>query len=31
VAVALGYVEGVDPQLLGQLNQVQAMLAALVR
>ena len=31
VAVALGYVEGVEPQLLAQLNEVQAMLVALVR
>ena len=31
VAVALGYVEGVAPQVLAQLNEVQAMLVALVR
>jgi four helix bundle protein len=31
VAMALGYVERVDAELLEQLNQVQAMLVALVR
>jgi len=31
VAVALGYVEGVDGQLASGLNAVQAMLVALVR
>jgi len=31
VAVALGYVELVEGELLEQLNQVQAMLVALVR
>ena len=31
VAVALGYVERIDGELLGQLNQVQAMLVAVVR
>jgi hypothetical protein len=31
VAVALGYVEQVDRELLSQLDQVRAMLASLVR
>ena len=31
VAVALGYVEGVDGRVLSQLDDVRAMLAALVR
>ncbi len=31
VAVALGYVEGVDERLLKQLDRVRAMLAGLVR
>jgi hypothetical protein len=31
VALALGYVEGVDGELRAQLNQVQAVLVALVR
>ena len=31
VAVALGYVERVDEELLAQLDEVRAMLAALVR
>jgi four helix bundle protein len=31
VAVALGYVERVDPALAGKLSEVQAMLVALVR
>jgi len=31
VAVALGYVEGIDAELLTQLDRVRAMLASLVR
>jgi hypothetical protein len=31
VAVALGYVEGVDAELLMRLDRVRAMLAGLVR
>jgi hypothetical protein len=31
VAVALGYTEGVDVELLGKLDQVRAMLFALTR